>query len=1102
MPDDAVQQALDALLALVGDLAPATAGQLREAARLAGGDVGAAAGDDVTRLLVVARHVIGVAIARLGMPEEAADEVRRRLNLRQPTVFLSYSWGDDKAFAERLEADLTKAGILVWRDETRLPSGGAPLREELRNAIDTAARVLPIVGPKALASQNVRLEWNYARTMCRAIVPVLRLGDETLMPADWRDTCAPLYFDFRDDAAYTEKLEGLIRCLKEPPEFPGWFKGDAILQPPQGAIERKEMAALVDLLRPDRTTAAITGRAGVGLVVAPGGVGKSVLASMFAVDCATRRAFPDGIVWIELGQRPVIPEKQGQIGEVFGDDKLAYKDETTGKARLQYLLAEKRALIVLDDVWDYRHAAAFLVEAPRCRWLITTRHTHLPWRLNLTPASVVALDYLSEDEGAALIAGRLGLPPGEAAPHAETHRAIVHLLGGHTQAVALAAMSLCDHGADYAPRLLERLRAREGGDSPFADLILEVEDKEKNLELALSLSYDDLAPDLARPRTTDGLDLQRRFRALGVLAPGSTFDLAMAMAVWGDEAEMAAEDALAALVNAGLLVRTVEGRYGQHGLLRAYALALLRREGEYEGRFVCYAEQVIEVTEQFDELPLEEWHTFEAELPHVDYVGDTLVARYSASPDNVGWQRLGTQLAGNVTRYVHFRPQLVEAESGPVLRGMNWLEMGCSLAEQAGDEGSEARFLNHIGGVWDALGEKHKALDHYERALLLSHTVGDHRGEAVVFNNIGLVRSALGEKRKALTYYEQALPLSRAVKDREGEAVALNNIGLAWNDLGEKHRALYYYDQALLLRRAMRDRGGEATTLNNIASVWSALGEQRKALGYYERALHLVRAVGDRVHEAGALSNIAFVWDSLGERHKALSCYGQSLPLSRAAGDRAGEATALNNIGCVWSALGNKRKALDYYERALPLRRVVGDRWGEAATLNNLGTVWSELGEQCRAFDYYKQVLDLVHAMGDREGEATARHNLGMLRRSLGDLNEAIEHFERCVALDIELERPDLERDRSLLQELRQERDLKTLVEFVDTPDWQTACEYLGAHPNLLDPETDATFAMLIEAFGDGPEYVKVIDHFEMHRVVLRMCRKVGVDAVFAKLLS
>ena len=51
---------------------------------------------------------------------------------------------------------------------------------------------------------------------------------------------------------------------------------------------------------------------------------------------------------------------------------------------------------------------------------------------------------------------------------------------------------------------------------------------------------------------------------------------------------------------------------------------------------------------------------------------------------------------------------------------------------------------------------------------------------------------ALGDKKKALAFYNQALPLRRDVGDRAGEATTLNNIGLVYDDLGDKKKALAF----------------------------------------------------------------------------------------------------------------------------------------------------------------------------------------------------------------------------------------------------------------------------------------------------------------------
>ncbi|MBL7487973.1 hypothetical protein I6A60_21440 [Frankia sp. AgB1.9] len=108
----------------------------------------------------------------------------------------------------------------------------------------------------------------------------------------------------------------------------------------------------------------------VGLV-AMGGAGKSTLARQVVCDEAVRRAFPDGIVWIDVGQQPDLRSIASLILTAFGDRQPVVE---TGQAvrRLRSVLAGAYCLIVLDDVWSI-DVLRFLRMPARTRLLVTTR---------------------------------------------------------------------------------------------------------------------------------------------------------------------------------------------------------------------------------------------------------------------------------------------------------------------------------------------------------------------------------------------------------------------------------------------------------------------------------------------------------------------------------------------------------------------------------------------------------------------------------------------------------------------------------------------------------------------------------------------------------
>ncbi|MEU8377467.1 tetratricopeptide repeat protein, partial [Micromonospora sp. NPDC048894] len=47
------------------------------------------------------------------------------------------------------------------------------------------------------------------------------------------------------------------------------------------------------------------------------------------------------------------------------------------------------------------------------------------------------------------------------------------------------------------------------------------------------------------------------------------------------------------------------------------------------------------------------------------------------------------------------------------------------MRQQAGNRGNEAATLNNIGHVYDGLGDRQRALDHYHQALPIRQEIGD-----------------------------------------------------------------------------------------------------------------------------------------------------------------------------------------------------------------------------------------------------------------------------------------------------------------------------------------------------------------------------------------
>ncbi len=211
-----------------------------------------------------------------------------------------------------------------------------------------------------------------------------------------------------------------------------------------------------------------------------GGIGKTTLAAHLAY--RTRYLFPDGVLWGDVGRSDPMAILQA-FAQAYGVDVSHYRDLASRSQVVRQLLADKRALLVLDDVWhsaDLRHLLPPSTGAATV--LITTRRNDL-----LASADIQRIELALFDEdrpdSLALFRHRLGV----AFVNREeaTLQEIAHALGHLPLAIAIIANHLAldpDWSVDY---ILNVLRHKQGR---LADLAYD----DQSVSLSFHVGYDSL----------------------------------------------------------------------------------------------------------------------------------------------------------------------------------------------------------------------------------------------------------------------------------------------------------------------------------------------------------------------------------------------------------------------------------------------------------------------------------------------------------------------------------------------------------------------------------------------------------------------------------
>lgn len=186
------------------------------------------------------------------------------------------------------------------------------------------------------------------------------------------------------------------------------------LLPPHFLPREEELAALREKVLADSAVpVGVTGYSKAVGVQGMGGIGKSVLAAALARDTAVQERFPDGIIWLELGQEPNLVARQVQLAQALSDEMSTFTDSQQGRSYLDRLLKHTTCLVILDDVWQVNDVDAFPLMEGQNRLLITTRDIRL---VQIIGAMEYQLGILSEEAALILLATKVGIVLGGALP--------------------------------------------------------------------------------------------------------------------------------------------------------------------------------------------------------------------------------------------------------------------------------------------------------------------------------------------------------------------------------------------------------------------------------------------------------------------------------------------------------------------------------------------------------------------------------------------------------------------------------------------------------------------------------------------------------------
>lgn len=693
----------------------------------------------------------------------------------------------------------------------------------------------------------------------------------------------------------------------QPPDGPTPTQLRADVEPFVGREE--ELDGVVAYARQCRDAPAVV------LVYGPPGIGKTTFATH--VGHVLTPEYEDGQVLVERlrGDEPTEDAATRRLRQVRGalERNPAPRDNMDEEsAAYRTLLAQKRAIVMLDDAQSVPQLEPLLPGQGESLVLITSRHKLLGFRRR---PHYVRLEPLLETQAIELLSAAAERK--WTGPEHSDAEAVVHFCQCWPLALCIIGAKLAS-GGDMTIILSRLTRSRFDELRPDEPPALT-----PGLRASFELSYAEL-----------GEDAQRVLRALSIV-PNYDYILLVAASISG--LDLATTDhALRQLTTAQIVESRNNRRYYVHDLMHEFVSELAVRDHSAEREEMChtvrrlidsYADQLASVAETIEpvlppdagppeqrpppDAPLsdqerhaiawfeDEYDNILAVLDAADQLGEKrAVCRLSEGFRPFSWgrsytmyesikiQELGLQSAEELGKVdARLRASLNLGTSyrniGLPRESLERLHWCWEEATATGQAAMVAHSAMQLGHAYRELNDVDKARKYYGLAGREYERLGWRARVAAVTANLGLLewhegnlagaRDRLGE---AVARFE-AMPCHN-VADRREAAWAAENLGDVLIRSRRPKEAEPYLRSSLATFPVLRDKQGQAYALRDLGDLSGALGRMEDAQTYYSRSMEQFSEIGDErgkayVHLACSMRNATLRQYRSAGRH--LRCY-------------------------------------------------------------------------------------------------------------------------------------------------------------------------------------------------------------------------------------
>ena len=235
----------------------------------------------------------------------------------------------------------------------------------------------------------------------------------------------------------------------------------------------------------------------------------------------------------------------------------------------------------------------------------------------------------------------------------------------------------------------------------------------------------------------------------------------------------------------------------------------------------------------------------------------------------------------------------------------------------------ESKVYNLLGACSQVNGEYLKAIEHYQKAMVIGERENDAKTLMTAYGNIGSLYINLGRYKMALEYQLKSLEIGQKTNDKEKLGSIYNNLSLIYAKFNENDKAIEYGLKSVEINKETNQLNNLCSTYGNIGNAYFNMNKHKEAIENYKKCYELAKETDNQFEKSKVILDMAEAYFSLKKYNEALTYYKEARELAKALGENENLTHTYFGMYSTYLKLKDDKEALKYLQLYVDLTKSV-----------------------------------------------------------------------------------------------------------------------------------------------------------------------------------